>query len=314
MAFVSVIVPVYNGARFIEQTISSILQQDGSSEIEIIVVNDGSTDDTSDIARSFGAPVRVIDQANSGVSRARNRGLAECRGEFIAFVDHDDFWQPNKLANQLAAFAEHPQVDVVFSGFVWWRPDAVNGAYPRPEDFTNEAAALGMDDELSGWIYHQMLLDSWVLTSTAVARTKVVVDAGGFDESLPMGEDWDFWMRIARESQFLKLKEKTTLYRQHGKQATRLTRPIDYRTVLLENAEKRWGLFSQDGRNISSADFHRQLAKYSTSFALGHLASGGKGSRRIAARSLLKAWTLDRSYWKSLAYLAAMSVGWAPRQ
>lgn len=312
MPLVSVIIPAFNCARFIKETIESIVSQNNAPDLEVIVVNDGSTDATAEIARDLGHPVRVIDQDNAGVCRARNRGIAECKGEYVALVDHDDYWLPDKLANQMRAFAEHPQVDVVFSGFVWWRPDAANGSYPIPAEFMNEAAAQGIDEELGGWIYHQMLLDSWVLTSTAVARTEVVRAAGGFDETLPYSEDWDFWLRISRTSQFLKLKEKTTLYRQHAAQGSRVTREIDYRTRLLEASAKRWGLASPDGRCVSPKVFNRQLAKYSSSFALAHLAAGNRGSRSIAARSLLKAWTIDRLYWKSLAYLAAMSVGWHP--
>lgn len=312
MPQVSVIIPAYNCARYIRETIGSILGQEGTSDIEIIVVSDGSTDDTGDLARGFGAPVRVINQPNADVCVARNRGIQEAQGEFIALVDHDDYWLPHKLANQLAAFKDNPYVDVVYSSFIRWHPDDKDGNFANPSTFAAAAAPQGTDDEFSGWIYHQMLLDSWVLTSTAQARTAVIRAAGGFDESLPFSEDWDFWLRVSRTSQFLKLKEKSTLYRQHPDQGSRFIRSIDYRTRLLENAVSKWGLCSPDGRCVTLEHFNNQLARYSVSFGLGHLTGGAGASRLIAARAFLKAWRIDPRYWRSLAYLGGMMVGWKP--
>lgn len=313
MPLVSVIIPAYNCSPYIKETIESILGQDDANDIEVIVINDGSTDDTGNIARRFGAPVKVIDQANAGVCAARNRGIKEAMGEFMAFVDHDDYWLPNKLANQLAAFKKNPNVDVVFSSFSWWSPDSTNGHFENPSTFTAHGQPQGIDHAFSGWIYHQMLLDSWVLTSTALIRSHVVIASGGFDESLPFSEDWDFWLRISRISQFLKLIEATTLYRQHSNQGSRVTRPIDYRTQLLESASTKWGLCSRDGRCITPEQFKKQLARYCAGFGLGHLKGGPGASRVIAAKSFLKAWTIDRRYWRSLAYLGGTALGWKPK-
>jgi glycosyltransferase involved in cell wall biosynthesis len=301
---VSVVIPAYNCVLYLEETIRSILGQT-ASDIEIIVINDGSTDATGAIARSFGEPVRVFDQPNSGVSTARNHGVREARGAFIALVDHDDYWFPNKLANQLTAFEGHPQVDVVFSDFTRWHQNGGGGRFPEPSTFLPQAAPQGIDNEYSGWIYHQMLLDSWVLTSTALVRTEVVLANGGFDETLPYSEDWDFWLRLSRTSQFLKLREATTLYRQHADQGSRVTRAVDYRTRLLEAAAERWGLCSPDGGYVPPRVFKRQLAQYSAFFGRDHLLGGVGASRYIAARSFIKAWQIDHTYWRSLLYLAA---------
>ena len=132
MQQVSVIIPAYNCSLYIRETLQSLLSQTAQG-LEIIVVNDGSSDDTADIARSFGPAVTVIDQANAGVCAARNRGIRHASGEFIALVDHDDFWLANKLANQLVAFKANPQVDVVFSGFSWWHPNPATGKFDLPE-------------------------------------------------------------------------------------------------------------------------------------------------------------------------------------
>lgn len=312
MSLVSVVIPAYNSSRYIAETISSIVQQQ-SVAVEIIVVDDGSTDGTGAIASSFGDPVRVIEQRNSGVCVARNRGLKEARGEFIAFVDHDDYWYPYKLSSQLQAFRAAPEVDVVFTRFIKWNPSGDEGRFPSPPSFLDNVVGQGSDPAFSGWIYHQMLLDSQVLTSTAVAKTEVIVRSGGFDESLPYGEDWDFWLRLSRQSQFLKLNEATTLYRQHPTQGSRTVRPVDYRTQILEKAFEIWGLCSPDGRCISRRLFRRQLAEYSSSFGLAHLGGGEGAQRAIAARSLVRAFQIDPTYWRSLAYLAFMLVGWKPK-
>ncbi len=311
MPLVSAIIPAYNCSQYIAETITSILSQNAAPDIEVIVVNDGSTDDTADVARSFGDPVRVIDQPNAGVSAARNHGLRKANGAFLAFVDHDDYWMPNKLAHQLACFETHRQVGVVFTDFFRWYPE--DGKYPSPASLESETDQQGIDDDMSGWIYHQMLLDSWVLTSTALARSEVIVSAHGFDEALPFSEDWDLWLRISRECQFIKLKERSTLYRQHVGQGSRVVRRLDYRTRLLEEAEGKWGLMSRDGRSITRRQFSRQLSKYSVSFGLEHLKDVEGASRLVAARAFVKAWAIDPSQWNSLIYLLAMVVGWKPK-
>jgi hypothetical protein len=105
----------------------------------------------------------------------------------------------------------------------------------------------------------------------------------------------------------------TTLYRQHASQGSRVVRPIDYRTRLLEKASEQWGLASRDGRSLPPEQFRRQLAVYSACFGLGHL-SGKKGARRaLAARAFLKALAIDPRYWRSLAYLALTPLGWKPK-
>ncbi len=313
MALISVVIPAYNCEAYIETTIKSILHQQGDFDVEVIVINDGSTDRTAEICRQIKGPVRVIDQTNAGVCVARNHGIREAKGEYIALVDHDDFWMPGKLQGQMAAFENAPQVDVVFTRFVRWHPDSKDGKHPQPSEFAAQALPQGIDAKFSGWIYHQMLLDSWILTSTALARLSVVRACGGFDESLPYGEDWDFWLRISRKSQFIKLNEATTLYRQHPTQGSRVLRNVDYRSLVLEAAVKKWGLQSPDGQSLSSKVFRRQLATYSAFYGLDHLKSGQASSRPLAAQAFLKAWRIDPTYWKSLAYWLSMKLGWVPK-
>lgn len=313
MPLVSIIIPAYNCAAYLRQTIDSLLAQECAADLEIIVVNDGSSDGCDRIAREYGAPVTVVDQANGGVCVARNHGIRLARGDFMAFVDHDDYWFPHKLANQLAAFEQHPEVDVVFSELTLWFPDAASGEFPAPASFRAQAEPQGIDPEFSGWIYHRMLLECCPLTSAALVRASAVAAVGGFDESLPYSEDWDFFLKLSRISQFLKLREQTTLYRQHPTQGSRIARPIDYRSLLVEKAVAQWGLSSRDGRSVTRSQFNRQLADFHLAFALSHARNPRADSRRIALDSLRKARAVAPGNWRTWAYSLAMNLGWTAR-
>jgi len=305
---VSVVIPTYNCEAYIGETIDSVLAQEFQN-IEIIVVDDGSTDQTPDIVRSYGPGVKLLSQENSGVCVARNRGLREAVGDYICFMDHDDYWYPWKISRQLEELGIHPEVGVAYSAFTLWMTDA-SGKFPRPGSLYNSSIADDIDRSFSGWIYHLLLLDCWVLTSTAMFRAEVLRKCGAFDEMLPYSEDWDLWLRISREYQFLKLRRSTTLYRQHTLQGNRKVRSVDYRTTLLSKAVKQWGLSSPDGQCLSRLRFRRQLAEYHACFGLHHLQAG---IWAMAIRSLFKAWVTYPVKVKYLACIAAIWLGWSPR-
>ncbi len=308
MPKVSIIIPSFNCERYIAETINSVLQQ-SFKNIELIVVDDGSTDRTREIVSSFGSPVQLITQANTGRCTARNRGIREARGEFICLLDHDDYWFPNKLARQLSEFQKHPEAGAVYSSFIFWHEDA-DKRFPKPDSFDLTAFPDDIDPDYSGWIYHQSLIDIYVLTSTAMFRAEVFQRCGVYDESLPYSEDWELLLRIAREYPFMQLRRPTTLYRQHKQQGSRVTRDVDYRTVLLTRTAKKWGLCSRDGRCVTRRQFLNQLAVYHASFALGHLKSG---QRSIALVSFIKAWFAAPLEVKYLAYFMVALLGWKPK-
>lgn len=304
---VSVIIPSYNCERYIAETMESVLNQ-SFKDIELIVVDDGSTDNTREIVESFGHPVRLITQENARVCAARNHGLRQSRGKYICFMDHDDYWFPHKLETQLKIMENHPEAGVVYSEFLLWHPDR-QGKWPSPSSLQPEGDLDAIDPEFSGWIYHQFLLDCWMLTSTAMFRKEVFEKCGDFDVNLPYSEDWDLWLRISREFQFIKLIEPNTLYRQHPEQGNRKVRDIDYRTVLLEKAVKKWGYCSPDGRCTEKPVFLKKLAHYHAAYGLHQLQAGNTG---IARRSFLKAWRNNPLKPKYLAYIAASMAGWKP--
>lgn len=304
---VSVVIPSYNCERYITETISSVLQQ-SFRDLELIVVDDGSQDRTREIVAGFGEPVRLITQSNARVCAARNRGLAESRGRFVCFMDHDDYWFPDKLALQVEAMRSHPEVGVVYGGFILWEIDQ-NGMFPAPANVDLADYPAGQDDDFSGWIYHQFLLDCWMLTSTAMFRREIFDRCAPFDVNLPYSEDWELWLRLSREYPFLKLHRPNTLYRQHARQGNRMVREIDYRTELLSKAVKQWGFCSRDGRCLDRRLFYTQLARYHTEFAMAHALAGNAG---VARGSLLKAWQTLPINPKPLMYIVALTLGWRP--
>jgi glycosyltransferase involved in cell wall biosynthesis len=138
---VSVVIPCYNAAPYIAEAIRSTLTQTRVPD-EVIVVDDGSSDGSGDIAESFGAPVRVIRQQNRGENAARNRGLDAARGNVIAFLDSDDFWFPPKLERQLDYLAMHPEVGAVAAGAVAWENDRATRTFPADDVFLRDLSPI----------------------------------------------------------------------------------------------------------------------------------------------------------------------------
>ncbi len=308
MPKVTVIIPSYNCDAYIAETIDSILNQT-FKDIELIVVDDGSTDKTPEIVERYGEPVRLIRQQNQRVCAARNRGIREAKGKFICLMDHDDYWYPEKLERQLEEFARHPDAGVVYSSFIRWH-QGPDGNFPSPDSHDRTSIPDDLDPEYSGWIYHQFLLDCWMLTSSAMFRSEVFGKCGVFDEALPYSEDWELWFRISREYMMMQLRRPYTLYRQHLQQGNLIVRDIDYRTDLLTAAEKKWGLCSRDGRCTARRQFFSRLAKYHAAYGLHHLQAGNVST---ASKSLLKAWKNDPLHLKYLVYIPAALLGWRPK-
>jgi glycosyltransferase involved in cell wall biosynthesis len=193
---VSVIVPVFNGERFLEESLRSALDQTLPPS-EVIVVDDGSTDASVEVAERFGHPVRCIRQANTGVAGARNRGLSVATGEFIAFLDHDDLWPDDKLELQVEALRAHPDVGIV-SGHVRYFGGALPGR-PWTVQGSREAPAYG---------YLQ----------AALIRRSVFDRIGVLSEEVGGAADDLEWMMRARDLRIrrLTLDDVTLLYRWHG--------------------------------------------------------------------------------------------------
>jgi glycosyltransferase involved in cell wall biosynthesis len=180
---VSVIIPTYNRGWCLREAIDSVLSQE-FTDYELIVVDDGSTDDTRTILDSYGQDIIVLTQANQGVSAARNRGIAESRAQLVAFLDSDDLWLPQKLNRQVEFFKSNPDALICQTEETWVR----NGLRVNPKK---------RHQKLSGMIFEPSL-DLCLISPSAVMIRKSLFDAVGvFDESLPACEDYDLWLRVS---------------------------------------------------------------------------------------------------------------------
>ena len=194
---VSVIIPTFNRAHCVAESIRSVLVQ---GELELIVVNDGSKDATVKELASF-PTIQVINLAeNRGVSYARNKGLERARGSLICFLDSDDLWEEGKLKAQVQWMQVHPECMAVYTDEIWIR----NGVRVNP---------MKKHQKYSGDIFRQCLPLCIVSPSSVMLRKSILDEVGGFDELMPVCEDYDLWLRIAVRYSFKFLKEKLILKR-----------------------------------------------------------------------------------------------------
>jgi glycosyltransferase involved in cell wall biosynthesis len=179
---VSVIIPTFNRGWILKEAIDSVLAQD-HKDYELIVVDDGSTDNTPQILESFGQDIIVLRQANKGVSAARNRGIASANGQLVAFLDSDDIWLPGKLSQQVDFFESTPDAVIHQTEEIWIR----NGVRVNPK--RRHRKRCGMIFEPS--------LKLCLISPSAVMIKKTLIDTVGlFDENLPACEDYDLWLRV----------------------------------------------------------------------------------------------------------------------
>lgn len=182
MPKVSVIIPTCNRAEKVAIAIDSVLAQT-FADFELIVVDDGSTDDTPARLRDYGQRIKVVTQTNRGVSAARNAGIAASTGELIAFLDSDDVWLLHKLQTQVDFFAANPQAMWQQTAEMWVR----NGRRVNPKQ---------RHAKLEGRIFQESLELCLISPSAVMLRRELLDEAGLFDETLPACEDYDLWLRI----------------------------------------------------------------------------------------------------------------------
>lgn len=215
MPLVSVIIPTYNAAPYIGQAVRSTLAQT-YRDIEIIVVDDGSTDETLDVLAAFGDRIRYVYQKNQERSVARNTGIAHAQGEYIAFLDADDYWHPQKVARQLALLEERRECGAAYAHIQFVTPDGA----PLPPHRQLTFPPTGETDLLPRLLYGHFLG-----CSSVIARRTLIETVGGFDPALCYIEDWDFNLRLAVHTRFACVPERLTYYRQYpGKAALRAVR------------------------------------------------------------------------------------------
>ena len=210
---VSIVVPVRNGASTIEETLRSLLAQT-FRDFEVWVMDDGSTDGTVDIVTQV-AETDPLDRirlrsrsAPHGVSLARNGGIALARGELIGFLDGDDLWLPEKLADQVAVLEQYPTAVMAY-------------CWTELMDQVGQRLGQVIDAPFEGWIREHLLVTDFISSgSNALIRRSPLVQTGGFDTTLTHSEDWDLWLRLAAIGPVAKVPKVQVLYRQQPTSAS----------------------------------------------------------------------------------------------
>ncbi|MBI4389590.1 MAG: glycosyltransferase family 2 protein [Nitrospinae bacterium] len=205
---VSAIIPTFNRAPWLKEAMASVLSQN-YEDFELLVVDDGSTDDTREMVKDFPEVRYIRNEENSGVSRARNIGVQNARGSFICFLDSDDLWEKDKLAAQMDWMERRPECRACYTDELWVR----NGRRVNP---------MNKHGKYSGDIFRHCLPLCIVSPSSVMLQASLLAEVGGFDEALPACEDYDLWLRIAARYPFHFIPRKLIVKR--GGHAGQLSR------------------------------------------------------------------------------------------
>ena len=328
MPTVSVIIPAYNCESFIGHAVQSVLEQH-HRDLEVIVINDGSTDNTVQALAPFRDRICLLQQKNAGAAAARNAGLRVARGELVAFLDADDWWVPSRLSVQLAALKSFPAAGMVFSDFaiadhtganimpsgIRWKYEAIRNtdATPWPKIFSNSVTvpwAGGENGQLEavayqGHIAQWLFLGNFVNTCTVLLRREIIDRLGEFDQTLDTEEDYDYWLRVANEWPLAYVDAPLTTFRKSPGQLTRpdqIERIIKNALRVVQRASIRMAA-DLDPKTVTS----RLSRMY---FSLGVIAL--RSGRCADARNYLKQ-SLQHRPWR-LMTLALCSLAFLPPQ
>ncbi len=220
-SIVSIIIPNYNHAQFVGDAINSVLDQDYRN-FEIIVVDDGSTDNSHEVINNFGDQVRYIWQENQGLSAARNTGIKHAKGSYIGVLDADDMYEPAYLSTMMSALLENPTADGIYCGYQF--VDQSNNPLPQIE-----ARAIPSNE-----LYHVLLDGDFLVPESMFVRRYCYDWAGPFDTSLRACEDWDMWLRISKKFKIIHITQILTRHRiLHGSMSTDPERMLIYRLAVL---------------------------------------------------------------------------------
>jgi GT2 family glycosyltransferase len=266
---VSVIIPVFNGEKYIRCAIDSVLEQD-YQPIEIIVIDDGSSDATLDILHDLGNEISIYQQPNKGSASARNLGIRMAEGSYIAFLDADDYWFPEKISAQMKAL-QATGCTMAFSRFLFWNVSDDN-AWPDPASLLVQDPAQPEENSLvePRWVYADLLLDCLVWTSTVLVHKDELIRVGGFNEDLRKGQDYDLWLRLSRTVQMAYLGQTTALYRIHGESITHAPNIRCYEYEIVSGAVSNWGIIGPDGRSPGKSVVVQRIRRAAYNFSYGH--------------------------------------------
>ncbi len=270
---VSVVIPTYNRADLLDATLDSVATQTFKDYV-IILVDDGSKDDTRERVAARKEPIRYLWQANQGVSEARNHALRVTRSEFVAFLDSDDMWEPTFLERTVRRLRECPHEALVFTDFVSTdeRGRLLRGHRKIPH---------------AGDVTGPLFASTFIHTSAVVARAAIIRDAGGFDGRLTHNEDYDLWLRLSLRHQFGLLREPLCRRRCHRDSLSRDGCPPD---VLLRKAQLLERFYDAGGGRgkLPEQDAYRRLARLYYTAGKAFVRAGRSNDARAALRQSLR--------------------------
>jgi glycosyltransferase involved in cell wall biosynthesis len=291
MPTISIIIPAYNAENTILKTINSV-QQQTFSDFELIVIINGSTDGTLELLKTVeDKRLKIFTlEKNAGPARARNHGIAQATGEFITFIDADDIWTPDKLELQLAALRQNPEAGVAYSWTCVMTEDGQQAFQGEPLYF-------------KGNVYPDMLFRNFISSgSNVMIRRQAVESVGVFDTTFGYSEDWDYFLRLARDWPFVVVPKTQIFYRQSSSSlsSTNLDALEDAKFAILERAFQMAPPKLQYLKNRSLA------GSYLTWAQLCFTRMGGEEGVRQAQKKLFKAIQL---YPKILTDKRAITLG-----
>lgn len=305
----SVVIPLYNKAPLIEATLRSALVEQ-ERLLEVIVIDDGSTDGSAEVVARIDDPrIRLIRQANGGVSRARNRGIEEARGEWVAFLDADDLWSPDYLPRLAELAARYPACDMIATGYMTDGSDALHHAEIHPHHFGSNDNVDPADGSVQIDDYFAVMADGQLCCtiSTAVRRRLLITQSLRFPEGESLGEDLDFFLKVSELTPVAFCPEPLAIYVQ-STQVTRLShlRPPEYEPPFLKRLDNRLRKGGIHPKKRESAR-HYLATKYEAVV----LAAIADGQRRTALRLLRNPVLMSRpTRWAALMAFAALPAGW----
>ena len=248
MSTISVVIPAYNAAKTISETIDSVRRQT-FTDFELIVINDGSSDHTAELVNAVADDrLQLFSYENGGLPVARNRGIDRASGEFIAFLDADDLWTPDKLELQLEALQKHPKAGVAYS---WTTHMSQDG----------KVFYASSSVSFEGDVYSELLVSNFLTNgSNPLIRRSAIESVGGFDPSLASAEDWEYWLRLAAQWPFAVVPKSQIFYRHSS---TSMSNRVDvtekYNVIVIERVFKSAPQTLQHLKNRSLSNIYQYL-------------------------------------------------------
>lgn len=291
---VSVVIPTYNYARYIPEAIDSVLAQ-SFEELEVIVVDDGSTDKTAEILRAFSGQIRTICQEHRGLSAARNTGIRAARGLYVAFLDSDDLWLPEKVSLQVARLDAEPDVGLVYCETLLFDDSAPAKLTPHSDWASHPSGRI------LPWLVRQNVVPS----PTPLVRRELFERVGLFDETLSACEDWDMWIRIGRVCEIAYVNQVLAKYRRHQENMSR-----DSERLMANGLRVLEKAFSAPDPSRQLRGLRRPVfSRWYADFGLNQFYEGQYSQAR---RNLIRAVTLDTRllfYRNTAAFLSICLLG-----